>query len=291
MKSEKTDKKDVYALIGDPVSHSASSSMHNAAFSALNIPAVYLILKVVSLNLKEAIKGIKALNIKGVNVTIPHKETCIEFLDHIDKQTKQIQAVNTILNEEGKLTGFNTDSDGFVDSLIKNARISPKGKKIFIMGAGGAARAVSFGLCKNKAEHITLVDIQREKARKLKSSLDKYYPQCKISTISYRDNDKLRKDIESSSIFINATGVGLKSDDPIVINPDFLHKGLLVCDLIYNPPLTKLLKTAKDKGIKTLNGEGMLLYQGIRSFQIWTKKQPPEDIMKKALQAFLKNKQ
>ncbi len=289
-KLDKRGKKEIFALIGDPIRHSASSCMHNAAFEKLGINAIYVILNVLPKDLKKAMEGIRALAIKGLNVTIPHKEKCMKFLDEIDGQAKKIGAVNTILNKGGKLKGYNTDSDGFIDSLKINTGINPKSKDIFIVGAGGASRAISFALAKNKAKSITFVDIKNNKTRELKKSLNKYYSKCNIQSIPHKNKDKIKKVISDCDIFINATGLGLKPDDPMVINPDFLHKDLLVCDLIYNPPMSKLLKAAKKGGIKTLNGEGMLLYQGMRAFKIWMGIRPPEDVMKKSLRAFLKSK-
>ena len=283
-------KKEVFALIGDPVGHSASFCMHNAAFKALGIDAVYVPFRVLARDLKRAFIGVRALDIRGLNITIPYKEKCMKFLDKIDKYAQKIGAVNTVLNRDGKLIGYNTDSDGFIDSLKKDKDINPKGKNIFIMGAGGAGRAVSFGLCKNRACGITLVDIKDYKAKRLKEDLSRHYPACNIQSILYTDKIKIKDAISNSDIFVNATGLGLRPDDPSVIDIDFLDSHLLVCDLIYNPPLPPLLKEARKKRLRILNGEGMLLYQAIRAFRLWTKVIPPENIMKKALKSFLKNK-
>jgi shikimate dehydrogenase len=283
-------KKEIFALIGDPVSHSVSSCMHNAAFSKLGLKAEYVTFRVKPKDLKKAIDGIRALGIKGLNVTIPHKEKCLKFLDRIESEAQKIGAVNTILNRNGKLIGFNTDGDGFVDSLKNEAGVNPKGKNVFIAGAGGAARAVGFTLAKNEASIIVLIDIKNDKAGNLRNSLRKHYPNCDIKAIAHKDKKEVKEAIAASDIFVNATGLGLKPSDPLVINPYFLHRGLLVCDLIYNPRMPNLLKAAKKRKIKTLNGEGMLFYQGIRAFKIWTGTPAPEDTMRKALSAFLKSK-
>lgn len=291
MKMTINGKTKIFALLGDPVEHTASCAMHNAAFRALKINGAYVAFRVKSQDLKEAIEAIRVLNIKGVNITIPHKERCIQFLDKIDPQAKAIGAVNTILNTNGKLTGFNTDAQGVIDSLKIDAKFNPSGKNVFIIGAGGASRAVSFTLAKNKSKSITLVDIRNYKAKSLVSSLRDIHRDCRIQFIPFNNKSKIKEAIKYSDLFINATGLGLKKNDTLVIDPAFLHKGLLVYDLIYNPPQPKLLKVASKKRIKTLNGEGLLLYQGIRAFKIWININPPKSVMRNALRETLRKKQ
>lgn len=283
-------KTDIYALIGSPVEHTASCSMHNAAFRKFGIDGVYVAFKVSPKNLKKAIEGIRSLNIKGVNITIPHKEECLKYLDKVTPAAKAIGAVNTILNEGGKLIGFNTDALGFIDSLKFDVNFNPSGKKVFIMGAGGASRAVSFALAGCKAKSITLLDIKNHKAKKLASSLKAAYKDCDSKHVFFKDKDKIREIIKSCNLLVNATGLGLKKEDPLPVDSDFLHKGLLVCDLIYNPKEPIMLRVAKKRGIKTLNGQGLLVYQGIRAFKIWTGKNIPVKLYKAALENFLKNK-
>ncbi|MCK5305862.1 MAG: shikimate dehydrogenase [Candidatus Omnitrophica bacterium] len=283
MKAEINGLTEIYALIGYPVEHTASCLMHNAAFAALKMNAKYVAFKVPPKSLKYAIEAVRALGIRGINVTIPHKEKCIRYLDYVDPQAKAIGAVNTVVNCNGRLKGYNSDADGFIDSLRLDAKFEPKGKNIFILGAGGASRAAAFALADNKAESITLVDIEDGKAKKLKLSLKPEFSKCRISAIPFAGKKRIEEAVMSSGLFINATGVGLKKTDPPVIEAKFLHSKLLVCDLIYNPPRTKLLKTAELRGLKVLNGEGLLLYQGMRAFKIWTGINPSERIMREAL--------
>jgi shikimate dehydrogenase len=278
----------IYALLGHPVEHTASCAMHNMAFKALNINACYIALDVDKKSLKEAIASLRALNIGGANVTIPHKQTCIKFLDKVDPLAAKIGAVNTIINKKGKLIGYNTDADGFIDSLKYDASLNPKNKSIYIMGAGGAARALAFSLAKMNPRIIYIQDIKNNLSRSLVASLKKYYPKVSIKAVCSKDKKKIEECLHNVDLFINATGVGLKKKDPPVINVKFLNKKALVCDLIYNPKEPSLLKAAKKRHLKTLNGEGLLLYQGIRAFKIWTNKTPSVKLYKKALGNFLK---
>lgn len=280
----------IYALLGHPVEHTASCAMHNAAFKALGINACYIALDVKPKYLKEALTSLTALNVAGVNVTIPHKQTCMKYLDKIDIQAKNIGAVNTIINKNGKLIGYNTDADGFIDSLKFDAVFSVKNKSIFIMGAGGAARAIAFSLAEKKPKVVYIQDIKDGLSSSLVRSIKKYYPKVNVIAISFKDKKKTENFLSEVNLFINATGVGLKKKDPLVIDVKFLNKRALVYDLIYNPKEPLLLKAAKKRGLKVLNGEGLLLYQGLRAFKIWTNKRPEVKLYKKALRSFLKSK-
>ena len=280
----------IYALLGHPVEHTASCAMHNTAFEALGINACYIALDVEANYLKQALAALRALNIAGVNITIPHKQTCMKYLDKIDLQAKNIGAVNTIINKNGKLIGYNTDADGFIDSLKFDAAFSIKGKSIFIMGAGGAARAIAFSLADKNPEVIYIQDIKDRLASKLVLSLKKYYPKLKVINISFKDKKRTMSFLSEVNLFINATGVGLSKKDPVVVDVKLLNKKALVCDLIYNPKEPVLLRAAKKRGLKVLNGEGLLLYQGLRAFKIWTNKRPTVKLYKQALNSFLNNK-
>ena len=280
----------IYALLGHPVEHTASCAMHNAAFEALGISACYIALDVEANYLKEALAAIRVLNIAGVNITIPHKQTCMKYLDKIDTKAKNIGAVNTIINKNGKLIGYNTDADGFIDSLKFDAAFTVKNKSIFIMGAGGAARAIAFSLADKNPEVIYIQDIKDRLASKLTLSLKKYYPKLKVINISFKDKKRTISFLSEVNLFINATGVGLRKKDPVVVDVKLLNKKALVCDLIYNPKEPVLLKAAKKRGLKVLNGEGLLLYQGLRAFKIWTNKRPAVKLYKQALNSFLNNK-
>lgn len=270
----------IYGIFGYPIKHTLSPLMHNAAFESLNLNAAYLPFEVRPEELKRAVESIRALGICGLNITIPHKERIIPFLDELSPEAESIGAVNTIVVGNRRLTGYNTDGIGFMVALRKDLEISPKGKDIFILGAGGAARAISFVLAKEGVNSIILFDLIKSRTQGLAKDLRKNFPQCLVKAI-YSPIDHLT--LSNINILINATPVGMNKDDPLVFDPKLLHSKLIVCDLIYNPLETKLLSIAKRKCLKTMNGIGMLLYQGALSFQLWTGRRAPIEVMRKAL--------
>ena len=267
-----------YGIIGYPVEHSLSPLMQTAAFRFYGIDAVYVPFPVKPENLEDAVKGIRALSIKGVNVTVPHKERIVKFLDFLDEDAEFLEAVNTVKNENGTLTGYNTDAEGFIDSL-KEAGIEVSGKKVTMIGAGGAAKAVGYALLKEKVSFLNIINRNFKKAKELGEKLGRLgkvliFP-LKGTTVEVLLSD--------TDVLINTTSVGLKSDDPHLFDYSKIPEGITVVDIIYNPPETPLLKAAKEKGCKTLNGLGMLVHQGARAFKIWTGRNPPIEEMRKAL--------
>jgi shikimate dehydrogenase len=280
-----TGKTQIYGLIGYPVEHTFSPLMHNAAFESLNINAVYLPFGVKPKDLKSVICCMKSLGVHGINVTIPHKEKVLRYLDELDKEASLIGAVNTIVNKNNRFKGFNTDGMGFVSSLEKEFGILPRGKRFFIIGAGGASRAISFSLAINGARRIVFIDDVEEKAIRLASSLSRK-TSCEAIAIR-KDKNAICELLLNSEVLINATPCGMKTTDPKVIDPKFLRKDLFVYDIIYNPSMTKLLKDAKNKGARISNGVGMLLNQGAISFSLWTGKKAPLRVMKEALEKAL----
>ena len=272
----------IVGLMGHPVSHSVSPEMHNAAFEALNINFCYIPIPVESEDLKKALDGIRALKIVGVNVTIPHKEAIIPLLDEVTKLPRLMGAVNTILNQDGKLIGYNTDGPGFVDSLKSDAKVDPKGKKVVVLGAGGASKAVSIMLAEAGARSLVITDIIIEKAENLAEYVKSHFEiESTVCPVESRD---LQSSINECNILVNTTPVGMHPKVEASPLPDGIKipSGIQVCDLIYNPPETKFLKIARESGAKTLNGIGMLVRQGALSFSIFTGKDAPVDIMKKA---------
>ncbi|MCM8778586.1 MAG: shikimate dehydrogenase [Candidatus Omnitrophica bacterium] len=276
----------IYGIIGYPVRHSFSPVMHNSAFQSAKINAVYLAFEVLPENLKDALVGMKAIGIQGFNVTIPHKETCIPFLDEVYPTAKIIGAVNTVVLKEGKFIGYNTDGKGFIRALETELKIKPRGKRFFILGAGGAARAVGFNLLQEGARELALYDIVRSKAESLVIDLRLHFPNAQIELFTNLPNSPLK----GFNCLINATPLGMKKEDALVIDPKVFHPKLIVCDLIYNPPQTKLLKIAQSKRLRTMNGLGMLLYQGVLSWEIWTGKKAPVSIMRKELEKAIAKK-
>lgn len=261
----------ITGLFGYPVEHTLSPAMHNAAFKEMGLDYCYVPFLVKPEYLEGAINAVRALNLSGVNVTVPHKEKVLAFLDEIHEEASFIGAVNTIVNSDGKLTGYNTDGRGFIQSLSESD-VSIEGKNILIIGAGGASRAISYYLSQ-KTETLYLYDIDKEKLEKLVQDLKKIR-----SNVSRLDDIS---DVEKYQIIINATPLGLKEKDPLPLNVSLLKKEQTVCDLIYKQ--TRLLKEASQKGCVTLNGLGMLLWQGVFAFELWTGKRPPVELMRSEL--------
>lgn len=275
----------LYGLIGNPVEHSLSPYMHNAAFSRLNIDAAYLPFLVEKGKLRQAISALKRTGISGFNVTVPFKSECIKYLDRIDPLAKAIGAVNTVVNKDRKLIGYNTDCTGFLRSVKEDLRFSPKGRDIFLLGAGGAARAVAFGLAKSNAKTIMIYDIMPLKVNALITDVKKSFPAVDIIASGFKDMPRL---IQGCRLLVNCTPVGMRSKDPLPIEAKLLHKGLKVYDIVYTPLKTRLVKTAEGKSIKAVNGINMLLYQGVLAFELWTGRKAPVSLMRKELMDNLK---
>ena len=270
----------IYGVIGWPIKHSLSPAMHNAAFKELGIDAEYKLFEVKPEELEDFI--INGKGIAGFNITVPHKEKCMAILDSIDPLAGSIGAVNTIVIKSGKLIGYNTDSYGFITALEKDLDFKIKGKSIFLLGSGGASRAVSFALAANGTKKIILTDLFPDKVRLLAENIKKFYPACNVDIIEpkaiYREDD-----LGGADLLVNATPIGLKKDDPFLFDKSVFKKGLAVYDLVYNPEKTKLVETAKNIGLKSSGGLGMLLYQGAKSFELWTGKTAPIEVMRNAL--------
>jgi shikimate dehydrogenase len=270
--------KKIYGIIGDPVAHSLSPVMHNAAFEKLGMDAVYLAFRVSPEEVGDAIRGAKSLGISGLNVTIPLKEKALFFVD-AEPIAKKIGAINTIDFSSGTPVGYNTDGIGLL-RVLKETVGQIKGKNVLILGAGGAAKAISFYLDGEGAK-ITIANRTKERAVHLTS---------KLSNADFIGlGVELEKRIEASDILINATSVGMHpNEDATLVSADMMHPDLVVFDIVYNPMETKLLREAKRAGVKKrVDGVKMLVYQGAASFKIWTKEEPPIETMEKAVRAAL----
>lgn len=261
----------VTGLFGYPVEHSLSPAMHNAAFSYLEMDYCYVTFAVHPDLLGEAVKSIAALDLRGVNVTVPHKEKVIPFLDAVSEEASFIGAVNTIKNAGGSLTGYNTDGRGFMESLAE-AGIPVEGKTVLIIGAGGACRAISYYLSE-RAAALYLFDIDDMRVERLVRDLGTI--RSNVSRIKALDR------LTGIDVVINATPLGLRDSDPLPIESALITERMTICDLIYRK--TPLLKTASERGCKTMDGLGMLLYQGVLAFEIWTGVKPPVAIMRNAI--------
>lgn len=273
-------------LIGYPIGHSYSPLLHNSTLRRLGLNYVYLAFSVKPGELADAVVGIRSLNIRGVNVTIPYKEEVISLLDKIDPLAERVGAVNTIVNDEGILKGYNTDVIGIKRMIEEEAGFMIEEKNVVIVGAGGAARAVGVAVCESGAAGITIINRTHKKAKLLADFLEKTYSNLSIGYVEL-SVDQYYNVIKEADLLIDTTPIGMAPEIKVspVIEPQALHRDLLVIDLVYNPAETVLLKAARDVNASCLNGEGMLLYQGIESFKLWTGHEPEvtkwKEILKK----------
>lgn len=274
-------------ILGYPIGHSLSPAMQNKAFKFCEIDNVYLPLEVKPEDLSLVVKSLSKLNFDGFNVTAPHKVEIIKYLDEIDEFAKIIGAVNTVVIKEGKTKGYNTDGKGFLRALEENANIQVKGKKIFILGAGGAARSIAVTMAVNGAEKIYICNRTYEKAVKLSNMLNNNF--TKICKPIPMEPVHMKKAIDESDILVNSTVVGMYPNvENSPIDKSLLHKDLVVYDIVYNPKKTKLLKDAEAIGCKTLSGLWMLVYQGAEAFEMWTGKKAPVKLMYDTVNEILK---
>ncbi len=274
----------VFALIGDPVERSLSPAMHNAAFRDLGLDCVYVALRVTRGLLREAVEGAKALGISGLNVTTPHKIDIVRLLDELDESASRVGAVNTVKNEDGRLIGFNTDGQGAIEALRERVG-ELGGRKVVLLGAGGAARAIAFSLAEAGVE-LTIANRTVSKARELAASVERKLGP-KVSYVELK-KDVLKGVLENADILINATSVGMYPNvDQTPVEADIIHSGLIVNDIVYEPLMTRLLCEAKDVGAQTVNGLEMLVHQGAASFELWTGRRAPIDVMRAAVKRVL----
>lgn len=270
-------KTSLYCIFGNPVGHSLSPVMQNAAFQAAGISAVYLAFQ--PDNIVDAIHSMRSLGISGASVTIPYKVEVMNYIDDIDNLGKQIGSVNTLLNNHGKITGYNTDGYGVLLSLQKYS-IPITGKKILIIGNGGSARAISFTLLSEGA-HVTIAGRDTGRVQSLAMNLKQYH--SNVESMLIKDlNEKYISDID---IIINATSVGMTpKSDYSPIDERLLLRKHTVFDIVYSPNMTQLLAAAQIKGCTIIFGKEMLLYQGVKQFEIWTGLNAPVEEMRTALE-------
>lgn len=265
-------------LIGDPVEHSISPIIHNEAFRKLGLNYVYLAFRVTSDSLEHAVKGLKVLGASGFNVTIPHKSAIIKYLDEVDREAMFIGAVNTVVNEYGKLVGYNTDVVGVINTF-KSLNISLSGTSATILGAGGASRAVLYALASNGSSEVYIINRTYERALSLAEEFSIKFPNVVFRPMSLTV-DNLRAAIGRTHILINTTSVGMYPNvNESLIPPELLKDDLIVFDVVYNPVETKLLRDAKLRGATTIDGVHMLVHQAAAAFKLWTKVEPPIDFM------------
>lgn len=267
----------ICALIGDPVQHTMSPAMHNAAFQKTGLDYVYLAFHVKPEQLAKAAEGLRALNVIGFNVTIPHKVNIIPLLDSLDSLAEKIGAVNTVVNDTGKLKGYNTDAEGSLRALMEHG-FEPKNKRIVVLGAGGASRAISYTLVKQDARLIILnrrqeLDWAEDIARLIYKNLGQ---EVKVLELGH-----LAEALSGADLLVNATSVGMSPDaNASPVPAGLLAKVPLVFDIVYNPIKTRLLREAEKSGAQTISGLDMLVWQGALAFEKWTHQEAPFDLMR-----------
>jgi shikimate dehydrogenase len=278
----------ITGIIGHPIKHTLSPFMHNIAFELLNLNYLYLPFDVPPVNLKPAIKGMTAIGIKGLNVTIPHKESIIPIVKNVSEEVNIIGAANTIVNDEGTLKAYNTDVHGIIETLLpyKEKIIN---NEVSILGSGGAARSAIYVLIRNfKPSRINLINRSEERADSLKVyfSTKMHYNQIKTFGLFKTPTDEV---LRNSQLIINSTSVGMHPNvnDSVITEFESFTKGQIVFDMVYNPLKTKLLMLAEAAGAIVLDGLTMFVNQGVKSFELWTGVQMPVEKISKALRLYI----
>lgn len=271
----------VLAIIGHPVEHSRSPAMQNAALAACGLEYVYVPFGVPPERLGEAIGGLRALGVRGFNVTIPHKVEVMAYLDGLDESAQAAGAVNTVLNEQGALIGYNTDGDGLVQSLKEDLAFTPANGTIVIIGAGGAARGAVAALCRAGAGRIVIVNRTVERAEELARTLGRRYGATEIIPVA--DKAGLSPFLGETALLLNTTSLGMDNETIPFLAVADLPATAVVYDMVYAPPVTPLLREAAARGLQLANGLGMLAAQGELAFRIWTARTAPRGVMKGVL--------
>ncbi len=257
--------------------------MHNAAFRYLGLDCVYLAFDVDPRNVAQAVSSIRALGLCGINVTIPHKQSGMAGLDEIAPEASMVGAVNTIVNEDGRLKGYNTDVSGVLRALDSELRFVPRDKNVFIVGAGGASRAIIVAMCTGGARSVAVVNRTYLKAQKLSEEFSPQFGSIGFSSAPLGDADRVAELIAQADIVINCSSAGMGDIEPLSLPLDLLGEDCVVYDLVYKPPVTPLVRDSRALGLKAESGLGMLLYQGVDAFEIWTGEDAPVKVMREAL--------
>lgn len=272
----------LYGVFGDPIRHSRSPIMLNRAFQEADINAVYAAFHVRPDELGDAVRGIRALGYRGINVTIPHKVEVMQYLDVIDEGARVVGAVNTIVNEDGKLIGYNTDGIGYVRSLKEETGIDLLGKNVLVLGAGGAARGVAYALAKEGAGCIYIANRTKERALELADTISAFTKTVGLGL------DEISNVVNEVAFVLNTTSAGMHPHtDELPMPVELLRAHHLVSDLIYNPRITRFLREAEALGARIHGGLGMFIYQGAFAFEYWTGKPAPVAAMRQVVEQSL----
>jgi len=278
-------KAELVGVLGYPVAENPTGVMQEAAFNAVGLNWRYLNIEVKPADLADAMRGVRAFGMKGINLTIPHKVAVMPYLDEVAPDAQVIGAVNTVRREGDRLIGENTDGKGFLRGVRQDAGVDPRGKRVVMLGAGGAARAIATELALAGAAEILVINRTPERGQTMVADLKKNTG-ANVAFEVWRGTYRVPADVD---VFVNATSIGLYPDVDALPDVDLsgAQSGMLVCDVVFNPPETRLLQAAKAQGLPVLDGLSMLVYQGVIGFELWTGREAPESVMKAALKRAL----
>ncbi|MDR3581456.1 MAG: shikimate dehydrogenase [Oryzomonas sp.] len=271
----------VFGIIGHPVRHTLSPVMQNAAMQACGLDGVFVPFDVQPERLGEAVAGLRALGVRGVNVTIPHKTGVVPYLDGLDESAEAAGAVNTISNEDGRLVGYNTDGGGLLRSLAEDFTFTPENSTVVIIGAGGAARGAVAAICRAGARRIAIANRSKDRATALVTAMEGRYPGTILAVADY--GEQLTPILREADLVVNTTSLGMNGEVIAGLELEALDRDAVVYDMVYAPPVTPLLQQAQRLGLRHANGLGMLAAQGELAFRIWTGILPPLGLMKRVL--------
>jgi shikimate dehydrogenase len=272
----------IVGVFGSPIAHTASPTIHNAAFAALRMNWVYVALHVEPQNLRTALTGARDMGFTGVNLTLPHKILALDIVDEVQPEARRLGSINTVLMEHGRLRGFNTDAYGFVRAIEEEFNLALKGRRVLVLGAGGAGRAIAVKCALEGAALVCMANRTPEKIEPIAKEI----ATTKTAFRALKLNSKeISRHISEIDLLVNATSVGLKTGESLGLEPALFSPKLLVYDTIYQPAETELLRVAGEAGAKVAGGASMLLHQGAKSFEIWTRRKAPVAVMRRALKA------
>jgi shikimate dehydrogenase len=281
---------ELLAVIGHPIKHSLSPVMHNAALSSLGLDLAYVAFDVPPGNLRDCVKGMKAMGFRGFNVTIPHKQSIMDFIDYITTDAGDLGAVNTVVIRDGETVGYNTDSSGLLVALETKTGFRPGGNRAILLGAGGAAWACAMGLARNGLRELVVINRTVEKARVLCNKVNSLSPGCTANSIPLNaigGPKQWEKEFCNADLFINATPMGMSVDGklcaPIIHRDTAFPEHLVICDMVYRPYPGDLISNARSQGCPTVDGLDMLLYQGVLAFKLFTGQKAPIQVMENTL--------
>ncbi|MBI2870401.1 MAG: shikimate dehydrogenase [Candidatus Omnitrophica bacterium] len=275
----------LFAVIGDPIEHSLSPLMQNAAFRAASIKAFYFAWRVRKRDLGKALRRLRSMGVAGFNVTLPHKEAILKHLDGVERRARRLGAVNTVCVRKGRFIGYNTDLDGFLRSLKADLKFDPRGRRAVVLGAGGAARAAGFALSAGGVRHLVVANRHRSRAEHLARELKRNVrPPAQVQAVSFKGRELCAR-VKEADLVVNATRLGLNPGDPLPVPVAWLQRGQKVLDLVYGPGSTRFVRLARRRGAAAQDGLGMLAGQGAASFKLWTRRRAPVMTMRRVLKA------